>query len=227
MITIYHKVLLTSIVFCLMLSGCATTAYYSTEQDPQIAFDKQEPITIFLGRNPSISDKKFGLLLGELMIEEGFSINGFNTESKQIPYALVFDIETKSSQYTGSYNYTTYNYSTQSTYIPGAFGNGYNPGTTITTTTQTPTTHTQFYTGTYVYKIIRIYVFFKNTKNEMEQLWYGGVSVGASAYSQYEKNTIRNLVKLIGQNHKGDLVISKDIWQKDAESSLDSVWNEE
>lgn len=54
-ITIYHKVLFLSIVFCLMLSGCATTAYYSTEQDPQIAFDKQKPLTIYLlGENPKV-----------------------------------------------------------------------------------------------------------------------------------------------------------------------------
>lgn len=65
MIRTYCKILFLSIALCLALSGCATMAYYSTEQDPQMAFDKQKPLTIYLGENPSVSDKKFGLLLGE------------------------------------------------------------------------------------------------------------------------------------------------------------------
>lgn len=185
-------------------------AYYSTEQDPQIAFDKQKPLTIYLGENPSVSDKKFGLLLGELMVKEGFSINGFNTDMKQTPYALGFDIETKSSNYTGSYNYMTYN--TQRTYIAGTYsGNGYNPGTTITT--QVPTTHTQVYTGVYVYKLIRIYIFSREQK-ERTLLWYGGIHVSVGDYDKYKENTIRNLIKLIGQDFKGDLDISKNPQEK-------------
>ncbi len=77
-----YRIYLLSIV-CFVFSGCAT-AYYSTSADPQVVFNKQEPLTIYTDKNPSVSDKKFAILLGELMAKEGFQISGFNTSDKTL-----------------------------------------------------------------------------------------------------------------------------------------------
>lgn len=70
-----------AIVIC---SGCAS-AWYSTEADSQIAFDKEKWLTIYLGDEPSIKDKKLGLLLGRLMADEGFVVSGFNYDRSKNP----------------------------------------------------------------------------------------------------------------------------------------------
>lgn len=78
-----YKFFVASIFLSCVFAGCSTTAYYSTQIDPQITFDKQESLAIYTKETPSITEKKFALLLADAMIENGFKINGFNYESKK------------------------------------------------------------------------------------------------------------------------------------------------
>lgn len=166
-----YRIYLLSIV-CFVFSGCAT-AYYSTSADPRVVFNKQEPLTIYTDKNPSVSDKKFAILLGELMAKEGFQISGFNTSRQNTPCGITFSIDTSSSTYTGSYHHTTYH--TQTTYIPGSYsGHGFNPGRTIRT--QVPTTHTYYYTGVIVSKDIGVSIFCRDKAGERSQIWFGFMS---------------------------------------------------
>lgn len=183
-------------VFCgFMLNACAT-AYYSTESDPQAVFDKTQPLTIFINQPTTITDKKFGLLLGDLMVENGFNIVNFNMESQETPCFITFSMNTTSNQRTESY--TTYHTST--TYISGIFtGNTYNPGTTITTTTPI----TNVYTDTIIRKNIGISIFCETENQESSQVWYGFVSANVDDYKNYEKNIMQNLIDLIGKDFKG------------------------
>lgn len=45
------------LMFCCLFNACST-AYYSTQTDPQNYFNKQEPLTIILGETPTITEKK-------------------------------------------------------------------------------------------------------------------------------------------------------------------------
>ena len=75
---------------CFIFNACAATAYYSTESDLQFAFNRQEPLTFSVAYSPTIEDKKFGLLLRELMVESGFNIAGFNIKEQQTPCSVNF-----------------------------------------------------------------------------------------------------------------------------------------
>lgn len=193
-------------VFCLGLAillfgGCAS-AWYSTETDPQIPFDKEKSLTIYLGDNHTIQDKKLALLLGKLMVDEGFIISGFNIMEVKTPCGIVFNQDVTSTPYTRSY--TTYHTTTSNTYIPGTFGNGYNPGRTITTRTTTPQTH--IYSGAIVRKTLGVSVFCDNN-GKRERIWFGFMSVDPSSYDSYQETALKNLIKLIGKDFKGDIQI--------------------
>lgn len=185
-----------------VFAGCSTTAYYSAQTDPQITLDKQEPLTIYTKETPSITEKKFALLLAETMIENGFKINGFNYESKKTNCYITFSMDTSSSQHTGSY--TTYHTST--TYIPGTYGgNSYNPGRTITTTTPT----TNVYTTTIVKRYAGVSIFCKDNQNKKTQVWFGFTSANVADYDKYQYSVVKNLVDLIGHDFDGYLDIDK------------------
>ena len=197
------------IFFCgvvmFLFGGCAS-AWYSTEADPQIPFDKEKWLTIYLGEEPTIKDKKLGLLLGNLLVEEGFVVSGFNMIEVKTPCGVTFSQDISSTPYTGSY--TTYHTTTNTTYIPGSFGNGYNPGRTITTRTTTPQTHT--YSGLIVKQNIGMSIFCENN-GKRERIWFGFMSANVSEYEQYQEKAIKNLIKLIGKDFKGDIEIWDDI----------------
>ena len=195
------------VLYCLFFSACATTAYYTAQTDPQITFDKQEPLTIILEETPSVTDKKFGLLLGELLVENGFYINGFNMQVAKTKCYIAFSINTSSSQHTRSY--TTYDYNSSVTYIPGTFtGSSFNPGRTITTTTTTP--NTKVYTVTSVRKKVSVGVYCKDSQNRNSQIWFGAVGADISNYEKYEKNIIQNLIQLIGKDFKGKIELHQN-----------------
>jgi len=186
-------------LFLFIFSGCSV-AYYSTETDPQISFTKQEPVTIYTKEIPTITEKKFAILLGELMVENGFNVNGFNIQVEETDCYITFSMDTSSSQQTQSY--TTYN--TTNTYIPGTYiGNAYIPGRTITTTTPT----TNIYTTLSVRKYIGVSIVCKYDKDRKSQVWFGFISVDNKDYEKYQRNIIQNLVNLIGKDFDGSLEI--------------------
>lgn len=190
------------VLFC----GCAS-AYYSTETDPQIPYDKEKWLAIYLGEEPSIKDKKLGLLLGKLMAEEGFIVSGFNMMEVKTPCGVTFSQNISSTPYTGSY--TTYNTTTSKTFIPGNFtGNGYSPGRTITTRTTTPQTH--IYSGLIVKQNVGLSIFCENN-GKRERVWFGFMSANVSEYEKHQEKAIKNLIRLIGKDFKGDI----DIWDND------------
>ena len=176
--------------------------YYSSETDPQSQLDKTKPLAIYLKQPTTIADKKFGLLLEELMVENGFTITNFNTDGQKPPCFITFSTDISSYQQTNSY--TTYH--TQTTYISGSFiGNSYNPGTTITTTTPS----TNFYTDIILHKNIGISIFCKNKNGEDSQIWFGFVNADIEYYENYERNILQNLINLIGKDFKGEIDVSQ------------------
>ena len=174
----------------LFINGCSAKAYYSTQIDPQITFNKQEPPTIYTDEMPSITDKKFALSLAETMVEYGFQINGFNLETKSTNCYLVFSLDTSSSQYTGSY--TTYNTSTA--YISGKY-------TSITTP------NTNIYTIPIVTKKIAVSIICKDNRGKKTQVWFGYVGANIRDYDKYQQKIIKNLVELVGKDFKGYLKV--------------------
>lgn len=178
-------------MFCCLFNACST-AYYSTQTDPQNYFNKQEPLTIILRETPTITEKKFGLLLGELLAENGFNVNGFNMQIEKTNCYITFSMDISSSQNTKSY--TTYY--TNTTYISGR---------AVTTTTPT----TNVYTTHNVTKSIGVSIFCKDNQNKNSQIWFGFVNADIDDYSKYEKDIIQNLIGLIGKDFKGKIDIVK------------------
>lgn len=123
------------------------------------------------------------------------------------PCGVTFSQNVSSTPYTGSY--TTYNTTTSSTFIPGNFtGNGYNPGRTITTRTTTPQRHT--YSGLIVMQNIGVSIFCE-MGDKRERVWFGFMSANVSEYEKHQEKAIKNLIRLIGKDFKGDI----DIWDND------------
>ena len=188
----------------IFFSGCGVVAYYSTESDPQFSLNKQEPIAIYTGEMPTVSEKKLGRLLGELMALEGFKVAGFNIDSQKTACRVTFKTNTSSQTYTGSY--TTYKTSTHSTYIPGNFSPyGYKPSRTITTTTQTPISNV--YTSVVVYRTMGINIFCENN-GKLDNIWYGSFSADMDTYDIYREYILVNLIRLIGTDFEGYLDVS-------------------
>ncbi|TLD82473.1 hypothetical protein [Helicobacter trogontum] len=190
--------------FNILLIGCSSTVvYYSADADPQVPFDPQDTLGVYYGDNPTISDKKFALLLGEIMAEEGYNVSGFNTDKN--PVCRIFfsqDISSSSSVNSYTTNHTSYN----RTYIPGTYSsNGYNPGRTITTTTTTPITH--YYTKVLVTQNVGVSVMCKiKDDNNFTQLWFGYFSAELDNYKSYQKDIIRFLVSLLGRELEGQYI---------------------
>ncbi|WP_431690465.1 hypothetical protein [Helicobacter himalayensis] len=167
---------------CLFINGCSTKVYYSTQTDPQIAFDKQEPLSIYIGEMPSITDKKFALSLAKTMVECGFQINGFNLEAKSTNCYLVFSLDTSSSRYTYTGSYTTYNTST-------AYTNIYTiPIVTVT-------------------KKIVASILCKDNRGKITQVWSGYAGANVEDYDKYQQKILKNLVELVGKDFKGYLKV--------------------
>ena len=187
-------------LYCLVINGCYTT-YYSTQTDPQIIFDKKEILSIKHTKEiPSVTEKKFALSLAEIMIENGFKINGFNADLESTNCYITFSIDTYSYQSIG--NYTTYN--TSALYIPGTYnGNVYNPGKII----RTITPNTNIYTTTNVKRDIGVSIVCRDSKDKQSQVWFGFISADINSYNKYKNNIIRNLVGLIGKDFDGYLDI--------------------
>ncbi len=193
--------------FCVYFGACSSV-YYSTQLDPQISFDPQEPLAIYIGSNPTIKDKKFGILLAETMVEQGFGILGFNVERQESRCFVTFSLDVSSSSYTGSY--TSYQTRQSSTYIPSSSytGYGFNPGRTVTTTTSIPITNV--YTVSIVLQNIGIAVHCLMDESETpSMIWFGFLSADISIYEKYQLDIVKYLVGLIGKEFKGDVSLTK------------------
>ncbi len=161
------------------MNGCSTKVYYSTQTDPQITFNKQEPLSIYTGEISSIADKKFALSLAEIMVEDGFQINGFNLEAKSTNCYLTFSLGTSYSQYTGGY--TTYN---------------------------TSTAYTNIYTIPIAIKKIAVSIIcYDDRGKKIQEVWSGYVGAELGDYDKYQQKIIKNLVGLVGKDFKGYLKI--------------------
>ena len=171
---VYFVALLISAV---IFSGCGARVYYSAESEPQFIFNKQEPIAFYFDEMPSVSDKKLGRLLGELMVTEGFKVAGFNTNSRT-PCKVTFKANTSSQHYTNDYIKSQAN---------------------ITINSKITKKMT-------LYQNMVANIFCENN-GKLDNVWYGFFSAKAKTYKKYEKYILINLIKLIGADFKGYIVV--------------------
>ena len=166
------------LISAVIFSGCGARVYYSVESDPQFMFDKQEPIAIYFDEMSSIADKKLGRLLGELMVTEGFKVAGFNIDSQKTTCRVTFKANTSSQQYTGDYIKSQAN---------------------ITISSKITKKKT-------LYQNMDANIFCENN-GRLDNIWYGFFSAKAKAYNKYEKYILIELIKLMGIDFKGYIVV--------------------
>lgn len=189
-------------LICFAFSACSSV-YYSAELDPQANFNMQEPLTIFYKQDLNIAEKKSILLLGQIMVEEGYFITGFNIERVDTRCFITFVPHTYLQKHTRSH--TTFNTTSNSTYIPGVYnGNGYNPGHIVTTTKTTP--HTHYYTEDVLYQQIGMSLSCLEN-NKKNRIWFGFVSVEYNIYKKHQDDILRHLVSLIFKEFEGDVYL--------------------
>lgn len=188
-----------NLFFTLFFIGCAK-AYYKTESDPQATFNKNEPLTIKLGNNPSVENKKFAFLLRNLMIEEGFAVLDLNTQEKESQCYITFKLRKKTERSTGQYT----DYQTITRYHGGVrYGNQYIPPSTTTITIP----KTRFYTQYDAYQDVTLNVLCAYNNQKASPIWTGIVHVPIAEYDRYEENVLKNLIQLMGKEFKGTLNI--------------------
>jgi len=194
---ITHRIyILFALCLCILFfMGCSANAYFKSDLDPYSSFDKSKIMAIFADdEKNTIEEKKLGIQLGRLMIDEGFKVLNFNIENKKAQCWIFLSANREAQQYTGSY--TTYN--TQYIYTGGyGFGISYVPPKTTTITT--PQTHTYSGIQSFYTVALRLDCY---EDNNLKRIWSGGFSANASDYDKYQKNALRYLIKLIGKDFK-------------------------
>ncbi|WP_143000195.1 MULTISPECIES: hypothetical protein [unclassified Helicobacter] len=184
---------------CGVFSGCANI-YYKIESDLQNTFSKQDVFSIHLTDSATISDKKLGILLGELMVDDGFMVSGFNLKQNARCH-IAFSTKFFSHSQTGYY--TTYNTQTTTTYTPGAFtNNAYNPGTTTTTTQIIPTNNTYSMS---IYKKSIILIMRCQHESKSELAWSGIAMGNLKDVEKYKSNILKHFIKLFGKDFDGNI----------------------
>ncbi|GHV07508.1 hypothetical protein AGMMS50229_14480 [Campylobacterota bacterium] len=188
-----------AMIAAMFLSGCATTysVYYETEMDPNYTISRGDTVCIIAPDNLTVEHKKFMAI-----IEKKLNSNGFNAikpdANQNCKHGLLSMLDTKSYTHTGSY--TSYNTVTQN--HSGFAGGQYYSGSS---TTQVPTTQT--YTSTSTYKKIYVDVVTRNAADKIETIWQGFASPTVDDYDYLAHCIINVMVRLIGSNTKGDLVV--------------------
>jgi len=183
----------------MLWSGCASSVYYKTELDPMYKIEKQKRIFVFLPKSPTIEDKKFMLSLKEKLKKYNFNV----VDEYPMDYGIFFDLTEKS--YSGTSSYTSYVPTTS--YTSGYVGNKYVSGTTTSTKA---VSNTYSYTNTYKKIYVDILNGKKNKQDKYETIWSGFISTKKKKYEKNPPLILEELVKLIGQEFKGDIEIELD-----------------
>lgn len=182
--------LLIVLLLALFLSACSSSVYFNTSQDPSYTVNKDKSIFVVFPKNPSIEDKKLFIGLQKLLKEHGYKV----VSKKPSVYDMVFDIQNKSKTEITSYT----DFEPTFTYGMGAALYRRNVYVNV------PVSKT--YTSTKNYKIITLDI--KNTQaNEQgryETVWSGMIQASQKDFQKNPKLIIDQLVKLIGQEFKGD-----------------------
>lgn len=183
----------------LILSGCTSSVYFKTEQDPMYKIEHNKRFFVFLPKNPTIEDKKFMISLNDKLKKQGFNV----VEKFPFDYAVFFTLTDKS--YSGTSSYTSYVPTTS--YTSGYVGSTYVTGTT---TSSKPVTNTYNYTNTYKKIYVDILSGKKNNEGQYETIWSGFMSSDIGDYDKNPNAMINELVKLIGKEYKGDIYVELD-----------------
>jgi len=183
------------LIFTVLLSGCASTVYFKTEQDPTAKIIKHKSFRVLLN-DPTIENKKFMILLNQELLEQGFKVSN----DSSFDYAIVFYLDKKS--YNGVNSYTSNKHSTS--YTRGFVGNSY---VSTTTTSSVPVTHTYSYTYSYKKIYVEIVDTTKGNKDNFPTVWTGFMSIDDEDYEKNRIYMITKLVELIGKEFKGYIEI--------------------
>lgn len=187
---------------CVGFSGCVR-AYYKTEVAPNLTLNKTQTLMFGLEKNATIADKKLKILLGDALIANGYQAAEFNSNRKNPPCLVTFSQQVFSTQYTQSH--TTFRSKTINTYTPPIYSQGvYIPATVVSSVINIPTQVVE--TKILTTKGVGISISCKED-GEFVQVSSGAVIAEIDDYKEHTKSILDNLVKRLGQDFTGKVVV--------------------
>lgn len=187
---------------CVGFSGCVR-AYYKTEIAPNLTLNKTQTLMFGLEKNATIADKKLKILLGDALVANGYQVAEFNSNRKNPPCLVTFSQQVFSTQYTQSH--TTFRPKTINTYTPPIYSQGvYFPAAIVSSTIDIPTEVVE--TKILTTKGVGVAISCKEG-GEFVQVSNGVVIAEIDDYKKHTKSILDNLVKRLGQDFTGKLVI--------------------
>lgn len=187
--------------FCLvivifMLNGCKSLIYYHTEADPEYEINKKANFTVFLPDNPTIEDKKMKKILETNLQKNGFTLS----PSSRTQYSIFFKL----------YEETYSNIKSDTTYVPvTSYSVSYIGMTPVVTKTTSAEAVTETYTTTTTYKKMNVAIATRKDE-KYETIWTGFASSRIGVYESNPPAIVDQLVKLIGQDFKDDMLVEMD-----------------